>query len=138
MTVHFVCTGNSYRSRLAETYLNSKKINNIKAISSGINTDQTISWIALRIIQNNKLFSHLSASCQQTTGKLLKKGDFTVFMEEKHYKFCENLGFLSNNFEIWGIHDLLPEMSEEEKIKQSDKTFAEIKKKVDKLVSRVN
>src|ERR1035437_2585277 len=131
MTVHFICTGNSYRSRLAETYLNSKKINNIKAISSGINAEQTIGWIALRIIQNNKLSSYLLTSCQQTTGKLLKEGDFTVFMEEEHHKFCKNLGFSSNNYEIWGIHDILSEISEEEKIKQSDKTFAEIKNKVD-------
>jgi len=35
-TIHFVCTGNVYRSRLAEVYCASMSISGIRVISSGI------------------------------------------------------------------------------------------------------
>mgnify|MGYP001604003089 CR=1 FL=1 len=136
MIVHFICTGNSYRSRLAEAYFNSKQLPNIKAISSGINPDKFISWITLRIIQQNGLSDYVSSSCQKTIKKLIQKSDFVVFFEDKHYEFCKNLGFSSKNFEIWNIHDLSPEMTEREKIEKSEETFEEIKKKIDKLLAK--
>lgn len=41
-TIHFVCRGNNFRSRLAEAYLNSKKLPGIKVISSGIEAEKMI------------------------------------------------------------------------------------------------
>src|SRR5262247_385621 len=35
MLIHFICRGNSFRSIIAEAYLNSLKFKNLKAISSG-------------------------------------------------------------------------------------------------------
>jgi protein-tyrosine-phosphatase len=36
MRVHFVCTGNLYRSRMAEAYLRSKAIPGLEVTSSGV------------------------------------------------------------------------------------------------------
>ena len=36
MKIHFICSGNTFRSRLAEAYLKSKNINNLIVSSSGI------------------------------------------------------------------------------------------------------
>jgi protein-tyrosine-phosphatase len=38
MTIHFICTGNIYRSRLAETYCASKGVPGLFVSSSGIGT----------------------------------------------------------------------------------------------------
>ncbi len=35
MTIHFICRGNSFRSIIAEAYLNSLKINDLVVFSSG-------------------------------------------------------------------------------------------------------
>ncbi|HYM65417.1 MAG TPA: hypothetical protein VES68_02950 [Candidatus Sulfotelmatobacter sp.] len=140
MIIHFVCRGNTYRSRLAETYLNSKKLPNIKAISSGIGADHNISgpisWYAQRIIQNEHLVSFEKPAWQKTTQELLNQGNFTVFMNSDIYDFCtSNFSFKNENFETWDIKDLdLHQNTEEERIKISEKTFEEIKKRVDDLI----
>ncbi len=137
MIIHFICTGNSYRSRLAEAYLNSKNLPNIKTISSGINPDKFISWITLRIIQQNGLSDYISSSCQKTTKQLLKKGDFTVFMTSEHYKFCKNnLGFNSLSFEAWDIYDLPPKIDDIERIKLSEETYRKIKKNIETMLAK--
>ena len=38
MTIHFICTGNIYRSRLAEAYCASKGVPGLSVSSSGIGT----------------------------------------------------------------------------------------------------
>ncbi len=35
MIIHFICRGNSFRSIIAEAYVNSLKFKNLKATSSG-------------------------------------------------------------------------------------------------------
>lgn len=142
MVIHFVCRGNTYRSRLAEIYLNSKQLSNIKAISSGIEAENNISgpisWYAQRIIQKEHLVPFEKPNWQETTKDLLEKGDFTVFMQKEIYDFCiNNLGFKSDKYEIWDIHDLEKEVKEEiENIKATEKTYEEIKKKADELIAK--
>ncbi len=152
MIVHFICRGNSYRSRLAEAYLNSKQLPNFKAISSGItaskNENGPVSWYAQRIIEKEKLVPFESNCWQQTSTKLLKDADFTMFMEQEYCDFCkENLGFKQKNYEIWDVKDLdkflLPSTgkipsTEMEKMQASDATFEIIKGKVDDLIRRIS
>lgn len=145
MIIHFVCKGNTYRSRLAEAYLNSKELKNVKSISSGIEADKnisgTISWYAQRIIQKNKLVKYESKSWQRTTKALLEKADLNIFMEKSIYDFCKNkLGFDASDYEIWDIYDVNHFVSgkiEEENIKVTEETFGKIKKMADKLASRI-
>jgi len=140
MTVHFICRGNTYRSRLSETYLNSKNLPNIKAISSGIEADYNLSGpifrYTQRIIKNENLQNFEKPMWQKTTKDLLSKGDYTIFLKKDIYDFCvNNLGFNGKNFEIWDIDDFIPDQkSEPEIIEETEKTYDEIKKKVDELI----
>src|SRR3989338_8690232 len=106
MIVHFVCEGNSFRSRLAETHLSSLKNPKIEAISSGIiareNRIGPVSWYAQRLIQKNHLIPFEKITWTQTTAKNIIKGDLTVFMTQAIYDFCvKNYGFSSPKYEIW-------------------------------------
>ncbi len=142
MIIHFICTGNSYRSRLAEAYLNSKKLKNIKAISSGIEADHNmrgpITWRAQRIIQKEHLVPFEKPNWQKTTKDLLNQGDFTIFIKKDIYDFCvDNLGFNNKNFEVWDINDIEGnQKTEEEKTKESEETYRKIKKKVDEFIAK--
>jgi len=146
MTIHFICRGNTFRSRLAETYLNSKQLPNIKAISSGteakVNDCGPVTWYAQRLIQDGNLIAFEKPTWDQTTKILLEKGDLTIFMHKNVYDFCVNkLEFDAKNFQIWDIPDIrnhfltLPE--EIKKVEASEKIFAEIKQKVDKLMGEL-
>jgi len=149
MIIHFICRGNTYRSRLAETYLNSKQLPNFKAISSGIEADFNISgpvgWYTQRIIQKQKIVPFEKPVWDKTTKENLEKGDFTVFMQKDIFDFCvSNLGFNSTKYEIWDIVDTgdtnpaWKNASEEEKFKITEITFEEIKKKVEELIVRLS
>ena len=146
MIVHFICRGNTYRSRLAEVYLNSKKLSNIQVFSSGIEADNNISgpiiWYAQKIIQQQNLVPFEKMVWDKTTRELLEKADFTIFMHKDIYDFCvNNLGFNSNNFEVWDIPDAneieadWKTAGQEERVKITEKTFEEIKKKIEELIA---
>lgn len=154
MHIHFICSGNAYRSRLAEAY--AKSINtskNVKFSSSGIQASKTkkengpICWYAMLISKRNNLVPYLSWSQKQTTQKILKNVDLVVCMNQKHLDYCNNLGW-NKKFEVWNIPDLnespqfIPEdvdgiKTDINHIELSNETYANIVKKVDNLVTRL-
>lgn len=141
MKIHFVCLGNIYRSRLAQAYLNSKQLPNIKVISSGIsaseNKNRPISWLTQRLFEVYKLVPFQKSNWTQTTKKLLDSADLTIFFDKKYYQFCvDNFEFNSPNFEIWEIADLDGNIKEHvKKIAKTEKSFAVIRQKVDELAN---
>lgn len=142
MTVHFICEGNTYRSRLAETYLNSLRIPEIKAISSGYNAEGwsgIISWLTQRIIQKNKLIAFEKPMWDRTTQELVDEGDYTVFMTKQIYDLArQDFKFDPDKTEVWQIEDVKVEMTDEEKIRESEETFETLKQKVDELVLKLS
>ena len=147
MVIHFICTGNIYRSRLCEAYLNSLELPNITAISSGTkanrNLDGPVSWVAARLFRYYKLVPFASPSWIQTTKENLLKSDLVIYMEESHQTYCKNeFQIQIKNAEIWDIKDLdnygltrsdLTLKDDIKRIRISDKTFKEIQQKVDQL-----
>lgn len=156
MTIHFICTGNTYRSRLAEAYLRSKQIKGINVISSGIaahrNLSGPIDWYSQRIIQDKNFVKFESIQWQQTTKELLDKSDFIVFMKYMHLEFCKKeLGYKGNNHKVFDINDLdddrnkfliKPKKSTSfDNIlcaRAAEKTFGVIMKKIDDLLDEIN
>lgn len=140
MTAHFVCLGNTFRSRLAEAYFNSKRLVYVKAISSGIhacdNDKGSISWLTQRLIEIHKLILFHKSNWTQTSKRLLDSADLTIFFDRKYYEFCiEQFGFHSDRFEIWNIGDLDANSEDEaEKIRKSENTFKIIRQQVDDLI----
>jgi protein-tyrosine-phosphatase len=86
MNVHFVCVGNSYRSRLAEAVLNALAISGMRATSSGThasdNENGPISWYGARLLKNHGLIPFMSPSWTQTTPSMLAAAGLVVFMAD--------------------------------------------------------
>lgn len=156
MYIHFVCTGNGYRSRLAEAYLKSKvKKEKIIVTSSGIAAEKykynngPICWYAMRLIIRNDLTSYMSWKQNQTTRESLKDVDLLICMRDSHLDYCQKeLNYGKHSFEIWDIPDLdemeefisskKPNLEEDANlIKLTEKTFKKIVKKTDNLIKRL-
>lgn len=146
MKVHFVCTGNAFRSRLAEAYLNSKK-NELQATSSGIeaikNENGAICWYAQRLFRYRGLLRFTKVSWEQTTLEMLVKADLVIFMTKGHLRLCQKkLGYRGHNYRCWDIPDFDDlgfttddeGLSEDiERIKVSENIFRKIQEQVDLL-----
>lgn len=146
MIIHFICRGNTFRSRLAETYLNSKQLPNIRVISSGVNAEENIcgpiTWYAQRIIQQNNLVLFEKPMWQQTTKELLEEGELTIFMHQNIYDYCvKHFGFNNKNFQIWKIADtdapFKTVKEEAEAVEITEKIYAAIKNKIDELIENL-
>lgn len=64
MKIQFVCVGNTFRSRIAEAYLKSKKIPDLTVSSSGIRDDRDLNGsvcnYTVQILSKNNLIHYLS------------------------------------------------------------------------------
>jgi protein-tyrosine-phosphatase len=145
MHIHFVCRGNAYRSRLSESYLNSKQVPSLIVSSSGIeahkhiNTNGPISWVAQRLIQNHGLVPFMAFQPTQTTLALLQQADLIIFMEAAHLHYAqEQFGYTDKNFQVWNILDIEMNEIHQDKdktiIEISEKTFQYITSKIDEMV----
>ncbi len=155
MHIHFVCSGNSYRSRLSEAYLKSKLNNNeILVSSSGTGAEKyrlgngPICWYAMRLMQRHNLISFMSWKERQTTPEILKNVDLLICMRQEHLDFCQKeLGYIGK-FEVWEIPDLnemdnfIPSIdlkieTDLNHIKLTEETYQLITKRVDDLVKSI-
>ncbi len=86
LSIHIVCTGNIYRSRLAEAYLKAKQLPYLSFSSSGTEVtlaskeNGPISWYAMRLMSKYHLIPFMSFFSQQTTVQLLRQADIVIFM----------------------------------------------------------
>lgn len=156
MHIHFVCSGNSYRSRLAEAYF--KSILSDKEIivsSSGTEAEKNrfsngpICWYAMRLMKRNNLISYMSWKEKQTTKEILKDVDLLICMRKSHLEYCQNeLGYIGK-FKVWEIPDLneidsfIPSTvhgieTDINHINLTEKTYKLITEKVDRLVLNTN
>lgn len=143
--IHFICSGNTFRSRLAEAYFNSKRIEGYKAVSSGVNASNdyngAITWYAQRILKNNEILKGTSYKWKQTTNELIKSSKIIITMNEAtNNKLHREYDVLGKDIIPWSIRDFNEKDILENKddilklIKLSEKIYEEIKENVDKLV----
>lgn len=142
MKIHFVCVGNTFRSRLAEAYLNSLQIKGIEVSSSGVrantNENGNIAWDTKVILENHGILNFASENWVQTSSEVIEDKDLVIFMEQMQYDFCANLHAKIPNFEIWNIQDIDNRENQQIVLEQAEKIFLHIKNLVDDLVKRLN
>lgn len=138
MRIHFICTGNIYRSRLAEAYCVSRCARGIQVLSSGIaaglEQDVPISPYAADILTRHGLDSYAAPRWQRTTEALVRASDVLVMMEAEHLHFCEEwIDPARQRIEVWEIEDVgpIPAARIPEKV---DHTFAIIRQRTDALL----
>jgi protein-tyrosine-phosphatase len=139
MRIHFVCTGNIYRSRLAEAYCNSRAVPGIHVSSSGIRAGVEdivpISPYAADVLTKYGISHHAAAFWQRTSAELVRESDVLVFMESEHHDFCENwVETRRQRIEVWGIEDVGPIAPAEIRIKV-ERTFGVIRQRIDTLLT---
>jgi protein-tyrosine-phosphatase len=139
MTIHFICTGNIYRSRLAEAYCASKGVPGLHVLSSGIGTSLNrgipIASYAARVLRERGLERLAAPSWQQTTAALVRASDVLVFMEREHYSFCEDwMDPIRQTVEIWDIPDVGP-VDAARIMTKVEQTFAMIGQRTDILLT---
>lgn len=111
MNIHFVCTGNTFRSRMAEAYLNSKNIPKIKASSSGIrainNLDGDITSYTKKLLSDLGILKYTNKKWTQTTKEKLLKADLVVLMKEEHLSWIkDHLDFTPKNYLVFNVDDI--------------------------------
>ena len=146
-TILFICTGNIYRSRLAQAYLISKELPNLKVLSSGtqatIQHKGPITWYALRLLYRHNLLPFMAPSWTQFSPFQLNKADITIFIGKNNFELCQKWLSDSAKCEVWDFPDFedkdlngkpLDIKRETEGILVSEKVFSLITKSVDKLI----
>ena len=138
INIHFVCTGNIYRSRLAEAYCTSRRIPGIRVTSSGIaagrDGNAAISPWAGDVLDRYGLASYAAPYWQRSSEALVQASDVLVFMEPEHERFCaEWIEPGRHRVEVWGIEDI--GSMEFSKIPEKvERTFAMIRQRSDELL----
>jgi protein-tyrosine-phosphatase len=139
MTIHFICTGNIYRSRLAEAYCASKGVPGLRVLSSGIATGLNqgipIASYAERVLHQHHLQRFATRSWRQTTAELIQASDVVVFMEREQYHFCMAwLDLGRQAIEIWDIPDV-SQVSPAERQQEAEQTFRLIRRRTDTMLA---
>lgn len=147
MRIHFICRGNGFRSRMAETYLNSLKLNNVVAVSSGTVADKyrsendPISRLAKVVLSKHGLLELAKKQCDQLTQSRIEPNDTIICMNERIFNESKELVDLSNDVIVWHVDDVdeyFPVRPQDQEIDQyGEQVFQSIKNKVDTMIKQL-
>src|SRR5215469_2440731 len=148
MIIHFICRGNSFRSIIAEAYLNSLEIDGVSALSSGTtaaldkemnlpNHKKTLELLGTHGIRE---FAKPGYGDQLTQSRL-EKADITVCMNQRVFDECLGLVTFPARPHIWSVADIgAPgriSTVESERQHYREEAYEEIVKNVDRLISDI-
>jgi protein-tyrosine-phosphatase len=113
MIIHFICRGNSFRSIIAEAYLNSLKFKNLKAMSSGTAAaveragNLAAYTETLGLLAKNGIREFAKAGYgDQLTQSRLEGADVVICMNQRVYDECQQLVTLPASTRIWSVADI--------------------------------
>jgi len=133
MKILFVCTGNSYRSPVAEALL--KKIReDLESESAGTQPAGIIAPNAKKFLEREDALEKLKRTPEGIDQKNLEEYDLIVAMKQNHKnEILRQYPQMEDRIEVWNIDDpiYLPYGSDEE-------VFEEIKRKVIELAESIS
>jgi protein-tyrosine-phosphatase len=146
--VHFICRGNSFRSIIAGAYLNSLKIRDWSALSSGTvaaldrEKNGVYHRMTLELLEKHGIRKFAKDSYgDQLTQSRLEAADVTVCMNERVHSECLRLVTFPASPHVWSVADIgepgrVPR-SESERERYREEAYQEIANNVDRLISDV-
>jgi protein-tyrosine-phosphatase len=149
MITHFICRGNSFRSIIAEAYLNSLEIKDSRVLSSGTTAapDKARNLANYRatldLLEKHGIREFAKADYgDQLTQSRLDKAHITVCMNQRVYDECLRCVTFLASPRIWSVADIGEpgriSSGESEREIYREEAYQEIVKNVDLLISAVS
>ena len=148
MIIHFICRGNTFRSIIAEAYMNSLALKDVSALSSGT----AATFYKARNLANHRITLELLEEHgmrgfakvgygDQLTQSRLDKSDITVCMNQRVYGECLRCVTFSHSPRVWSVADIgepgrISDVESERQLYREE-AYQEIARNIERLVSDV-
>jgi len=134
LKVLFVCSGNSYRSPVAEALLRKYAPKDVEANSAGTSPISWISDNARRFLEKENASNYLKTYPEGLETRRPRDYDLIVAMEMKHrFSILQRCPECADKIEVWNINDPYDTSAEYE-----EEVYRQIKTKVKELAERLN
>jgi protein-tyrosine-phosphatase len=146
--IHFICRGNSFRSIIAEAYLNSLEIKDSSALSSGtvsaLDKVRNLAYyrMTLGLLEKHGIreFAKVGYGDQLSQSRL-EKADISVCVNQRVYDECLELVTFPARPHIWSVADIgepgrISNVESERQLYREE-AYQEIVRNVDRMISDI-
>jgi protein-tyrosine-phosphatase len=149
MIIHFICRGNSFRSIIAEAYMNSLEFKDSNVLSSGttaaLDKARNLPYyrMTLELLEKHGIREFAKTGYgDQLTQSRLETADIAVCMNQRVYDECLRFVTFPARPRIWSVADIgepgrLSDVESEREVYREE-AYHEIVRNVDQLISVIS